>query len=146
MDAVRMLEQDHHEMEMLFDQYEGASDAQRSKLIEPICREIETHFRVEEELFYPEVRVALGHDGVELVDEARGEHERVSRRIREIRFMHENDPSRASRFALVMEDVRYHVDKEESELFPRVRVNMEPQLGVLGEAMMQQRQMLEVGR
>ena len=144
MDAVRMLEQDHHEIEMLFDQFELANDDERAKLIEPICREIEAHTRVEEEMFYPEVRVTLGQDGVELVDDARDEHERVIRQIREIRSMPEGDPARALRFARVIEDVRYHLDQEESEMFPLVRVNMEPQLGVLGEAMLQQRQIFEV--
>ena len=146
MDAVRMLEQDHHEIEMLLDQFERANDDERAKLIEPICREIEAHTRVEEEMFYPEVRVTLGQDGIELIDEARDEHERVTRQIREIRSIPEGDPARALRFALVIEDVRHHVDQEESEMFPLVRVNMEPQLGVLGEAMLQQRQIFEVRR
>jgi iron-sulfur cluster repair protein YtfE (RIC family) len=144
MDAVRMLEQDHHEIEMLFDQFERANDDERAKLIEPICREIEAHTRVEEEMFYPQVRVTLGQDGIELIDEARDEHERVTRQIREIRSMPEGDPARVLRFALVIEDIRYHLDQEESEMFPLVRVNMEPQLGVLGEAMLQQRQIFEV--
>jgi hemerythrin superfamily protein len=146
MDAVRMLEQDHHEIEMLFAQYERANDDERAKLIEPICREIEAHTRVEEEMFYPEVRVTLGQEGVELVDEARDEHERVTRQIREIRSMEEGDPTRTLRFAVAIGDVRHHVDQEESEMFPLVRVNMEPQLGVLGEAMLQQRQLFEVSR
>jgi hypothetical protein len=40
-----------------------------------------------------------------------------------------------------MEDVLHHFDEEESEMFPLVRVNMEPQLGLLGEALEQQRRL-----
>jgi hemerythrin superfamily protein len=137
-----MLEQDHHEIEMLFDQYERAGEGDQARLIERMCFEIEAHARIEEEMFYPAVRSALGQDGVELVDEALVEHRRLERHMDSIRSMHTGDSAVSSRAALLMEDFRHHVDEEESEMFPLVRASMEPQLGLLGEALEQQRHLL----
>src|SRR5688572_13640774 len=110
-----MLEQDHHEIEMLFDQYERAGEGDQARMIERICFEIEAHARIEEEMFYPAVRSALGQDGVELVDEALVEHRRLERHMDSIRSMHTGDSAVSSRAALLMEDFRHHVDEEESE-------------------------------
>jgi hemerythrin-like domain-containing protein len=140
-DAVRVLEQDHHEIELLFDQYERAGDDERARLINRICREIEAHTRLEEEMFYPAVRSSLGQDGVELVDEALGEHRRLERHISGIRSMQTDDSANRSMLALLMDGFRHHVDEEESEMFPLVRASMEPQLGLLGEALEQQRRL-----
>jgi hemerythrin superfamily protein len=146
MDAVLMLERDHHEIELLFDQYDRAADDERMPLMERICLEIETHSKVEEAMFYPAVRAALGEDGVELVDEALEDHQRIARHLDQIRSMQPEDPALASCVVLLMEDVRHHVDEEESEMFPLVRANMDPPLGMLGEALEQQRHLLETAR
>ncbi|HEX3244585.1 MAG TPA: hemerythrin domain-containing protein [Chloroflexota bacterium] len=140
MDAVRVLEQDHHEIEMLFDQYERAGVEEQPRLIERVCFQLEAHTRAEEETFYPAVRSALGQDGVELVEEALAEHTRVARLIQEIRAFRPGDELMERKFAVLMDEVRYHVDEEESEMFPLVRANMEPQLGLLGEALEQRHQ------
>jgi hemerythrin superfamily protein len=142
-DAVRMLEQDHHQIELLFDQYDRAGPDEQPHLVERICLELDAHTRVEEEMFYPAVRAALGQDGVELVEEALSDHARATRLIQEIRDLRVSDPSVSPKFAMLMEIARQHVDEEESEMFPLVRANMEPQLGLLGEALEQQRRLFD---
>jgi hemerythrin superfamily protein len=145
-DAVLMLKQDRHEIELLFDQYERARVDEQLRLMERICFELEAHIRVEEEMFYPAVRAVLGQDGVELVQEGLADHARVSRLIDEIRGLSVDDSSVGRKFAMLVEEVRYNWDEEESEMFPLVRANMEPQLGLLGEAMEQQRHLFDVSR
>lgn len=139
-----MLEQDHHEIEMLFDQYDRAADDEKPLLIDRICYEIEAHACVELGMFYPAVRSALGPDGAELVAEALVEHHRVARDIESIRATRRDDSVIEQKFALLMENVRYHVDEQETEMFPLVRANMASQLGALGEALDQQRHLLEM--
>jgi len=62
LDEVRMLEQDHHEIEVLFDQYDCAGEDERAGLIERARYEIETHTRASQEIFYPAVRAAMGRE------------------------------------------------------------------------------------
>jgi len=139
-----MLEQDHHEIELLFDQYDRAGEDERARLIERACYEIEAHTRASQETFYPAVRAAMGDDGAELVEDALIGNTRVSRLIKEIRGMHANDPSVEAKFAVLMELARQHVDEEEVEMFPLVKTNMDSQLGLLGDALEQQKHLFEM--
>ena len=58
MNAIDMLEQQHREVEELFEEFEGAGEGAK-KTKERLCREIADalaiHAEIEEKLFYPEV-------------------------------------------------------------------------------------------
>jgi hypothetical protein len=71
-DAIALLEQDHREVEDMFEQFEQLdSKAEKGKLAAKICLALTVHTMIEEELLYPPA-----HDEIEedVVDEAIVEH------------------------------------------------------------------------
>ena len=72
-DAIELLDIDHRSAKRLFDQFQQLSEhkaggARRKALAEQICLELIIHMRLEEEIFYPQVRKAIRDD--DLLDEA----------------------------------------------------------------------------
>ena len=118
MDAIRLLEQGHHQLEQLFDQFERASEQNRQPLVQRICNELLVHAQIEQEIFYPAVRSGLGQDGEDLVEESLTEHQQIGRLVDEVRRMSSSDQTLSAKLTVLMEEVRHHVDEEESEMFP----------------------------
>jgi hemerythrin superfamily protein len=53
-DAIKLLTQDHREVEQLFEQFEKASkDEKKEQIARKICTELKVHAMIEEEIFYP---------------------------------------------------------------------------------------------
>ena len=111
MDIRKLLEKDHRSVEKNFQALERAGFADDDR-IEEIILALETHAEVEEQLFYP----ALEEAGIELVDEAREEHEEMKDLIAEIRSADKN--GRADLLARLRDAVLHHVEEEEEEIFP----------------------------
>ena len=90
-DAIAMLKADHQRVHALCAQFERASgdDERKRRLAERICQELEVHAQLEEDLFYPAVRAAIGD--ADLMDEAQVEHESAKGLIRQIRAMSPGD-------------------------------------------------------
>jgi hemerythrin superfamily protein len=126
-DAIALLESDHREVEGLFEAYEAAdSDAQKSALAARICLALKVHAQIEEELFYPPAREKTGDD--DLVDEAVVEHMGAKTLIAQIEGMRPGQPLYDAKVKVLSEQIRHHVEEEESELFPEVRetkINLE---------------------
>ena len=60
-DATKLLEQDHREVEDLFEKFEKLTDrakVSKKKIADDICNELTVHTQIEEEIFYPAVRGA----------------------------------------------------------------------------------------
>ena len=77
-DAIAMLTNDHKEVKALFKEYDklveaDAEDDERQAIAEQICQMLTVHAAVEEEIFYPAAREALGEEE-DLIDEADVEH------------------------------------------------------------------------
>jgi hemerythrin superfamily protein len=123
-DAVSMLMEDHKKVQKLFRDFEKAHDKQDDEackeIAEHVCAELEVHTTLEEELFYPAAREALGEDE-ELVDEAEIEHQSAKDLIAELRGMDAADQKFAPTFTVLSEYVRHHIKEEEGEMFPRVK-------------------------
>ena len=56
MKATVLLEKDHADVMDRFDDFEAAGDAERKKIFADVRQALELHARLEEELFYPELR------------------------------------------------------------------------------------------
>src|SRR4051812_38349190 len=78
MDALELLRADHDKVLDLFDHFADVKETvggdEKDALVARICGELIVHTAVEEELFYPEARAALGADDGDLFDEATVEH------------------------------------------------------------------------
>jgi hemerythrin superfamily protein len=119
-DAIALLEADHREVEDLFDRFEAAeSDATKSAIARDICLALKVHAKIEEELFYPPAREKTGD--ADLVDEAVVEHMGAKVLIAQIEAMKPGQPLYDAKVKVLGEQIRHHVEEEESELFPEVR-------------------------
>jgi hemerythrin superfamily protein len=119
-DAIALLEADHREVDGYFDQFEAASDnGEKKALADKICLALKVHAQIEEELFYPPAREKTG-DG-DLIDEALVEHTGAKTLIAQIEAMRPGQPLYDAKVKVLAEQIRHHVEEEETELFPEVR-------------------------
>jgi hemerythrin superfamily protein len=119
-DAIALLEADHRALEALFERYEAAKDeAAKADIAAQICLALRVHAQIEEELFYPPAREATG-DG-DLFDEALVEHAGAKILIAQIEAMKPGQPLYDARMKVLGEQVRHHVEEEESDVFPEAR-------------------------
>src|SRR3954465_10789800 len=92
-DAIELLKRDHAEVKKSFKAFENAKykDPQaRKDFLASICRDIEMHAAVEEEIFYPAVRAKIKDD--DLMNEAQVEHNSAKQLMAEIKGLSGDDP------------------------------------------------------
>lgn len=136
-DAISLLLQDHQTVEKLFTRYEGlrGGNAVRAKrdVADEITKELSVHAAIEEQVFYPGVRDAIGED---LVEEAIEEHQEVKKILAELDGLDPKEARFDSLLTSLVQDVRHHVEEEEGEMFPRFRaaISQDRLLG-MGESM-----------
>jgi len=122
-DATKLLEQDHEEVEGLFKKFEEAGDqAYKTKqdLADRIIQELTIHTEIEEEIFYPAVKSEVD-DAEDEVLEAVEEHHVAETLIEEIKGLTAQDEEFDAKVMVLIESVRHHKDEEENEMFPKVR-------------------------
>ncbi|MEN3292605.1 MAG: hypothetical protein V7642_1858, partial [Burkholderiales bacterium] len=84
-----------------------------------ICTELTIHAVIEEELFYPAARSAIGDRG--LIDEAEIEHATAKFLIRQLMPVKEGDAQFSAKVTVLREYVKHHINEEENEIFPKAR-------------------------
>ncbi len=122
--AVDLLEEDHKKVKQLFKDYEDlvknkGSATQKHKIAMDICKELTVHAKVEEEIFYPKVRKAIGEK--DMLDEAEVEHSTAKDLIRQIENGTPKDDLYDAKVIVLGEYINHHVKEEEGEMFPKVR-------------------------
>ncbi|HEV8653223.1 MAG TPA: hemerythrin domain-containing protein [Actinomycetes bacterium] len=152
MDAVELLKQDHRAVEALFREFEEAGDQAyqtKRKLVEQISHELEVHTAIEEEIFYPAVQAKAPKEDREIVEEAYEEHHVVKVLLGELAGMEPDaDGFDADGFdakvTVLMENVRHHVEEEETELLPESEKLLgKERMDELGEKMARRKEQLE---
>lgn len=127
-DPFSILEQDHEQVDELFDQYSQVDEDfedddelidARMGLVEEICEKLTMHARIEEEIVYPELRAAI--EQPELIDESGIEHAIAKDLIAQLESMDADDPEMDLTVETLAQCIRAHVAKEESEVFPMAR-------------------------
>ena len=133
MSAIELLEADHREVEALFEPYEELEDRPKKELLAlKICLSLQVHAQIEEEIFYPAAREAIGDS--ELIDEAIVEHAAAKQLIAEIETMEVGDELRDAKVKVLGEQIAHHVEEEENEVFPEVE-DSKLDLNELGQRM-----------
>jgi hemerythrin superfamily protein len=134
MDAIKLLEQQHREVESLFEKFESAEDADaKMELFTLIADALTAHVSIEEKIFYPSVYVGPTADKLR---EAVEEHLSAKRVIADLLDMEASDAQFTAKMKVLQELVEHHVEEEEEDLFPSVRKLMAKQeLEVMGEQM-----------
>ncbi|HEU5082228.1 MAG TPA: hemerythrin domain-containing protein [Acidimicrobiales bacterium] len=124
MDAIELLKADHDKVRGLFEEFKQAKEAEASDRMrdvqQQIFSELETHTRLEEDIFYPAVRELDEEEMTETVAEGIQEHHVVKVLMREVEEV-KGDETFESKMAVLIENVEHHADEEEDELFPELR-------------------------
>ncbi|RXZ38987.1 hemerythrin domain-containing protein [Oxalobacteraceae bacterium CAVE-383] len=137
-----MIRFDHSHALLTFHQYKAATRPTVKKaLAETVCTALEIHATLEEEIFYPAVRLLNPEE--EVIRKSVPEHDEMRRIIAELRI---TDPKEVRHDELMhdlMRDVMHHVADEESVLLPEAE-NMLPaeRLSELGADMASRRMAL----
>lgn len=139
--AVKLLQQDHRAVAEALEEFDTAAHEEKQEIARRICRMLEVHTQIEEELLYPAARDALDSDDGHLVAEAHVEHASVKDLIEQIEASEEVDEQYEAKVCVMGEFVKHHVKEEETELFPKLeRSSLD--LEALGERLAERKQEL----
>lgn len=124
LDAMDLLKLDHMKVELLFMQIRATRDKKvREKLVRSLAKELETHARLEESIFYPECEK---HEELrDQILESYEEHDQIKTLLADIQSSPSGSPQFMAKLTVLMEDVNHHVQEEEETLFPKVRETLQ---------------------
>jgi hemerythrin superfamily protein len=136
MNAIKLLKQQHREVEALFKQLEKAKSARpRRKAFEQIADKLAVHATIEEKHFYPSVKRRTTE---EILLEAVEEHLGVKRVIADLLELEADDPTFEAKAKVLKDLVEHHVEEEEKTLFPKVSKALDDdELAAIGDEMAQ---------
>jgi hemerythrin superfamily protein len=142
MNATKLLESQHREVEKLFSKIEKARTlASKAELFAQIADKLAVHASIEEHHFYPAVKAKRTED---ILLESLEEHLAIKRVISDLLELDADDATFDAKLEVLKEEVQHHVEEEESDLFPKVRALMdEDRLEALGEEMSAEQAELE---
>jgi hypothetical protein len=141
-DPLQLLREDHRKVQELFKRFEATEDASEKKQIaDQAIFELQVHEKLEEQIFYPAVRAEANIED-ETMDEAEEEHHVVDLVIDEISGMRPREKNYDAKFMVLAENVKHHIQEEESEMLPRAAELGSDRLEELGDQMMELKQKL----
>jgi len=161
MDAITLIKKDHDKVEELFARYNGGGGLtglvkritgnvpvrQKTTAVEGICRELDVHARIEEDILYPALRKTGDPELQRQVDESIREHARVKELVGKLRTRTgEPDADTDAMVSELQQCVDHHVREEENEMFPRMEeVVPEPERRELGRQLQERKRTLAGG-
>ena len=114
-DALKLLAQDHREVEALFEKFEKAKgDDKKEQIARRICTELKVHAMIEEEIFYPALKGKIDEDDLK---EAYVEHDGAKVLIAQIQEGDgESDDFFDAKVKVLQEQIEHHVEEEEKRM------------------------------
>jgi hemerythrin-like domain-containing protein len=134
-----MLIEDHRKVKQLFQQFERADGRTKQEIVEKTIMELQVHSVLEEEIFYPALRQATDD---ETLNEAEEEHHVVDLLMGELMKMKPSDDHYDAKYTVLAENVKHHIEEEESEMLPKARQLGQDRLNTIGEQMHERKQKL----
>lgn len=132
---ITLLTGQHRDVEVMFDELEdvsGEASEEALVLARRVVISLVLHSVAEEIHLYPTVRDRL-EGGDALADKEIAEHDEAELTMKQLELLRPDDGKFWPVLARLRDEVRQHVDEEESELFPRLREACSPeQLQALG--------------
>ena len=125
MDVLSLLRTDHDTVRDLFSKFENTTKTaykEKQELFERIRHELFLHSKAEEQVFYPAVK-AFNGDGRKLIAQATREHNDIDDLLTQISRMEPDDEGYVERVQALMDDVEYHIDGEEGQIFQFAKEN-----------------------
>jgi hemerythrin superfamily protein len=126
MDALKLVKQQHDEVEELMETLEKARKPERKQaLFTELADKLAAHATMEEKLFYPAVKAKQTE---ELLLESTEEHLAMKRVLADMLKLDVEDEHFDAKLTVLKEEVRHHArDEEEKKLFPLIRKLMDKQ-------------------
>src|SRR5688572_13752674 len=135
MNILSTLTTDHDNVEALFKRFEATEPGDLEELghlRDQILEQLAIHAEIEEQLLYPALREAATDDVLESLEE----HHAVKAMLAELERMAPTHERFRAKMAVVIENVRHHVEEEEGDdgLFAVARKHLkQPQLEAMAE-------------
>jgi iron-sulfur cluster repair protein YtfE (RIC family) len=147
-DAIALLKKDHADVKRLFAQEQMNSSerngADQASIFQRIKAALEVHATIEEEIFYPAIKIARSEHMKDEVREGYEEHKQIKFLLEQISSITPADETYGPKIKVLKEDVEHHVKEEESEMFPDARKFLgKVRLLELGTEMEARKQQLE---
>jgi hemerythrin superfamily protein len=145
-DAIALLTKDHKLVKSIFRKHKSlvknnGSRAEKLALVKEACEALAAHALIEEEIFYPSIRGAVDR---ELLAEAFVEHDGAKELIEQLQDMSSGDALFDAKFIVLGEQVKHHIEEEETKIFPKLkRAGLD--LEALGREMKEMKDSLERG-
>ena len=128
MDIVKLLTQDHAEVNQLFGRFSRSSKPETmEQLAKEIIHELSVHAAVEEQFVYPVLRWKVD-DGNKLATHAIDEHQEVKRLLADLETLDPGTAEFRSTMDKVVSAVREHVSEEEGDVLPRLKARTDAEL------------------
>ena len=141
--ATTQLRADHAHVLTAFHQYEaGTAPGAKRVLVATVCRALEIHAALEEEIFYPALHAAAPG----LVEKNVSDHQQMKNFIAALRNMGPAEPAYDATFLELMRLVIHHASDEETMLFPEAERLLGDHLNTLGADMALRRAQLTAAR
>lgn len=118
MDAIKLLKQQHREVEQLFKKAENAEGREKEQIFLQIADDLAMHATIEERIFYPAVFSEATEDQLQ---EALQEHLQMKRMLADMLDMDASDDRFDAKLKVLKEEVEHHVEEEEDEMFKDVQ-------------------------
>jgi len=116
-DAVELLKGDHETVKGLFEEFETTEEEdEKERIADEVDLALRVHSMIEEEILYPAMRDVDS----EIVAEAFEEHGVVEELLDELATMELGDEQFSAKFKVMSENVKHHIEEEESQMFPKV--------------------------
>jgi hemerythrin superfamily protein len=117
-DPIQMLVRDHDTVRKLADKYLNSSDQEvKTQAATQLLQAIHTHSRLEESIFYPNVRCLDDN----LVRHFEQDHLKVDDLLATLQGMSPDEPRAEPMMREMLNAVLSHIEEEENDLFPRLR-------------------------
>lgn len=124
LDALDLLMQDHREVESLFREFEYLQQNGRDtgRVMANACVELKIHDTLETEIFYAAVGEAADDEVTDgILDDAEEEHDAILELIEKLEQTPADHEQRNAHFTTLIQHVKHHVLREETERFPLVK-------------------------
>lgn len=121
-----MLKKDHEAVRALFRAFvEAGSDPAARRAVHRVIRqELQTHSRLEEEVFYPAVMRLRAEPAREAVRDALEEHHIADGLLTELDQLEPEDATYAEKMSALRDAVERHIAEEEGSMFTQARIHL----------------------
>lgn len=99
------------------------------EIAKKVCGALLIHMEIEEKIFYPQVRQKIDND--DMMNESVVEHAGAKDLIKKIGALKPDDPMFDAKMKVLGEQIKHHVEEEESDMFPKIK-KVQLDLAVLG--------------